>query len=122
MDARYVAGIVLEMGQECPTSMLELELQAEIDKYVAALMLAARCPTLVSEALRARLYHGYRLAEGLTPAEQQRYHQATALARRYARGLERRFVRTGRLPAMLGELRRFYRLTCRAKQELIHRG
>lgn len=107
----------MRLGQ--PTSVLELELQAEVDKYVAAMMLAWRCPRLPSERLRQRLYTNYLLVDGLNVEEQHRYHNANDLARRYTRRLEERFVRSRRLPAMLGELRRFYRMPCWAKQGMI---
>lgn len=103
------------------TSALELELQSEVDKYVAALLLVKRCPSLAPERLRARLYTGFALLDGLTVDEQHRYSSANGLAHRYARGLEERFVRPSRLSAMLAELRHFYRLPCWAKQEHIAR-
>ena len=99
-----------------PTSALELELQSEVDKYVAALMLARRGEGLPSESLRGRLFRGDRLIEGLPVEEQQRYHRANRLADRFARRLERHYVRRYNLPAMLRELRRFYRMPCWAKQ------
>ena len=68
------------------------------------------------------LYDDFRLVSGLQPGEAQRYVQANQLARRYARQLEQRFVRRCALPAMLRELRRFYRMSYRAKQELIQRA
>lgn len=113
--------VVNRARKDQPATELELELQAEVDKYVAALMLANRCPSLSTEALRQQLYDNFRLCDDLSDEEQQRYRVANTLARRYARGLERRFVRRGRLPAMLGELRRFYRMTYGDKQRLIDR-
>ncbi|MCA9671561.1 MAG: hypothetical protein KC503_38450 [Myxococcales bacterium] len=103
---------------ERQTSCLELELQAEVDKYVAALLLVQRCPSLKLPRLRRLLYSHYQLLSDLAPHEQRRYHHATALARRYTRHLEH-FVRARRVPAMLGELRRFYRLDYWAKQDRI---
>jgi len=105
-----------------PTSALELELQSEVDKYVAALLLAQRCPKLPPERLRHRLYSGYALVDGLHPEQQRRYHRANLLAKRYSRRLEERFVRASQLGPMLDELRRFYRMPCWAKQELIARA
>ena len=114
--------VVHRARNEQPTSILELELQAEIDKYVACLMLVERCPSLPPDELRRRLYDSFRLLDDLSREEQARYRRANALARRYARQLEHRFVRRSRLPAMLGELRRFYRMGYRAKQERIQRA
>jgi hypothetical protein len=86
-------------------SQLELELQAEVDKYACCLLLAGRDPEL-----RRRLYRDVRFAEDLDPDERARYEAANAGADRYAAALERRFVRTDRTDALLGELRRFYRM------------
>ena len=86
-------------------SQLELELQAEVDKYVCCVLLAGRDPEL-----RRRLYRDVRFADDLAPDERSRYQAANAEADRYAAGLERRFVRTDRTDALLDELRRFYRM------------
>ena len=102
------------------TSALELELQSEVDKYVAALMLARRHAELPSHRLRQRLYAHYRLLSDLSPDERDRYHSANRMAQRYARRLEQRFVRQRQVPAMLRELRLFYRMPCWAKHAHIH--
>ncbi|HXJ19834.1 MAG TPA: hypothetical protein VMT03_06330 [Polyangia bacterium] len=86
-------------------SQLELELQAEVDKYACCLLLAGRDP-----ALRRRLYRDVRFADDLDPDERSRYQAANAEANRYAAALERRFVDTERTDALLTELRRFYRM------------
>src|SRR6185295_15145152 len=92
---------------DAPTSGLELELQAEIDKYVTCLLTAeGQSPT----ALRERLF-GFELAPDLSPEERERYSTATRSASRYARSLEARFVTPRRIPDMLAELRRFYRMS-----------
>jgi hypothetical protein len=103
-------------------SGLELELQGEIDKYVACTFLIRRAPELSEEVIRSRLYEGFRLVDGLDAALAIRYSLANALARRYTGWLEQRFVRGLRgLAAMILELRRFYRLGYARKRELIGR-
>jgi hypothetical protein len=92
---------------------LELELQAEVDKFVACLLLeqaAGRRP----HGLRARLYHQFRYAHDLSHDERARYSTANDQARAYAGALERRYLPHD-LGAMLVELRRFYRLSLEAK-------
>jgi len=86
-------------------SQLELELQAEVDKYACCLLLAGRDP-----ALRRRLYGDVQFADDLDPEERARYQAANAEADRYAAALDRRFVQTDRTDALLAELRRFYRM------------
>ena len=69
-------------------SPLELELQAEVDKFVSCLLLAGR----PLEQLRARLYGDVAYADDLDDDERDRYRTANDEARRYAGVLERRFV------------------------------
>ena len=86
-------------------SQLELELQAEVDKYACCLLVAGRNP-----ALRRRLYRDVRFADDLDADERDRYQAANNGADRYAAALERRYVNTERTDSLITELRRFYRL------------
>jgi hypothetical protein len=97
-------------------SALELELQAEVDKFVCCVLLRGGAPDL-----RRRLYGDVRFLDDLDADERDRYRTANAEADRYAEGLERRFVRADRVPDMLGELRRFYRMGLDDKRGLIAR-
>lgn len=89
---------------------LELELQAEIDKFAVCVLARPDAGAATTEPLRARLYDRFSLREGLSADERARYVAANAEARRYAGSLDRRYLRARRVPAMLAELRRFYRL------------
>jgi hypothetical protein len=99
-------------------SALELELQAEIDKYVTCLH-AADCEPSQSSAIRRRLFEQYELHDDLDEEERQRYEVANTNAHRYSASLEQRFVKTRRIGDMLGELRRFYRMSLGDKLDLI---
>lgn len=99
-------------------SQLELELQAEVDKYVTCLLTADADGT-VSERLRRLLFDHVELADELDDTELDRYRAANENARRYSASLERRFVAPRRVPEMLAELRRFYRLPLAGKLEHI---
>ena len=90
--------------EDMPVTGLEMELQAEIDKYVTCVLLEAP-----SAELRARLFERVRFAGDLSAEEHERYAIANDCAARYARSLESRFVDERRIPDMLHELRRFYR-------------
>jgi len=103
---------------ERPVSALELELQAEIDKYVTCL-LTGDGSWARSRILRRRLFAGFELEDGLDQNERDRYLAANANADRYSASLERRYVTPRRIGDMLGELRRFYRLSLDAKLDLI---
>jgi hypothetical protein len=99
-------------------SALELELQAEVDKFVCCVLLQGPGG---GGALRRRLYGDVRFLDDLDDDERDRYRTANAEAARYAEALERRFVREDRVSDMLGELRRFYRMPLDDKRSHIAR-
>ena len=104
-----------------PVTALELELQAEVDKFVSCLLLdeaSARRPA----DLRARLYEDVRYCDDLDEDERHRYQAANGGARTYARALEQRYLRHQRVGEMLIELRRFYRLGLEEKLSHIARA
>lgn len=91
-----------------PLTQLELELQAEVDKYVTCLLLGEPARA-ASERIRARLFADVDYEPDLDADEQARYRAANDNAHRYAAWLESEFVSPRRIPDMLSELRRFYR-------------
>jgi len=91
-------------------SALELELQAEVDKFVCCLLVQGGRAQAQGD-LRRRLYGEVRFHDDLDADERDRYFTANERAGQYAEGLERRFVRSDRVQDMLVELRRFYRMT-----------
>jgi len=99
-------------------SQLELELQAEVDKYVTCLLHDVD----TSESLRGRLFEDCVYEHDLDSDERERYRVANDNAHRYASFLEEEFVTRGRIPDMLGELRRFYRQGLAGKLETIARA
>ncbi|MBM4196283.1 MAG: hypothetical protein FJ197_04175 [Gammaproteobacteria bacterium] len=90
-------------------TLLELELQAEIDKFVTA----GSLPGADSEAARRRLLDQLFDAPGfdpaLAPAARDRYADANRLAARYCRSLSCRYPAGRPRAGMLRELRQFYR-------------
>lgn len=92
-----------------PVSALELELQAEVDKYVTCLLMSEPHSRSVSTALRHRLFGEPCYEPDLDEDEASRYQAANDNAHRYAAYLEESFVARRQLPQMLAELRRFYR-------------
>lgn len=106
---------------ERPVSQLELELQAEVDKYVTCLLSTAP-ETEVSTALRHRLFADATYEPDLDDDEQARYRAANDGAHRYAAWLEDTFVARRKIPEMLAELRRFYRQGLAAKLSTIARA
>lgn len=94
-----------------PVTRLELELQAEVDKFVTAALCLDAQGESDPEALAVRLFERYRLKTGLDAESRERYETANALGGRYCRSLARRYLgRDRQLGPMVTELRRFYRL------------
>jgi len=101
-------------------TQLELELQAEVDKYLTAVfLLCLQNEGAVSPRLRDRLFRRYRLAAPLSAEQVERYRAASGLAYRYCSFLESRYLRSSRLGDLAREARRFYRLGQREKLERI---
>jgi len=95
-------------------SLLELELQADVDKYVAALCLfTAQCNGRFPKTLHERLFHRVRYHADLDEESSLRYRAANRYAARYCRRLDERYLTCRRThpEAWLQELRSFYRLT-----------
>lgn len=104
--------LVWSMARGRSVSLLELELQAEVDKYATALALltqqhGGRFPS----ALHAQLFNAVSFLPQLDEASRRRYQEANRHAARYCRSLDERFLSPRRLrPELwLGELRRFFR-------------
>ncbi len=106
---------------ERPVTQLELELQAEVDKYVTCL-LATEPAKAQSKSLRERLFEDPDYEPDLDGDERDRYRAANDNAQRYAAYLEATYVAPRRIPEMLGELRRFYRQGLAAKLATIARA
>jgi len=110
-------------GSGRPVTELELELQAEVDKFVSASLAVrslAEAGDLVA-AIRRRLFDGPTFVDAPDSERGERYRVANNLASRYAARLERLFRADAGVTRMLGEVRRFYRLTQREKIDEILR-
>lgn len=110
--------LVWSAVRERHVSLLELELQAEVDKYASALrLLLAQRAGRFPEELYGRLFEGVSFLPALAPEERARYEEAHRYAARFCRRLEERFLRRrqARPEAMVAELRSFYRLGRHAK-------
>lgn len=103
-----------------PVTQLELELQAEVDKYVACSLarVAGEDPAFRG-ALKASLFQHVDFRADLTPDEHDRYRTANRLAWRYCAYLERAYLRGDGLRPAMSELRRFYRMTQPSKLDHI---
>lgn len=90
------------------TTQLELELQAEVDKYVVLAASIESFDARRSEVLRARLYNEVSFSHGRETEEGERYRTANGLARKFTGHLERKFVARRNYGEMRRELRRFF--------------
>lgn len=97
-------------------SGLELELQAEVDKF---LTLANGKRFRQSLDLHRWLYDQFHISPNLTRNETSRYRTANYYAARYWRELLRRYPNGWPQPALRNELRRFFRLPREAKMARI---
>jgi hypothetical protein len=94
-----------------PVSLLELEVQAEVDKFaLLVLHLWRRGLRRASPELRRCLFERVRYHAHLDGAELERYRLANRLGGGYARWLEGRYVLGANAEGLLRELRLSYRL------------
>lgn len=112
--------VIWNAAYEREFTQLELELQAEVDKFITALMLFDAQGSFPTPArVHARLFEGVLFGSaGDTPAG-QRYREANHLAAKYCKRLVRRFPAQHREPSFINEIRRFYRLPQNQKIRLI---
>lgn len=97
-------------------SLLELELQAEVDKFAAAaFQLGRQNRGRVPAWLHEHLFERAAFDPSMDASSQRRYRTASDYAAHYCRRLNRRYLRDGRARHLVNDLRRFYRLTQRQK-------
>jgi hypothetical protein len=105
-------------------SLLELEMQAEVDKYVTSLLLLrSQDPQRFPRELHATLFERARVDPALARERAGMYRAASGYAARFCRYLDAMVSRGERAghERMQRELRRFYRLSNAAKLEHIQR-
>lgn len=101
--------IVWNAVREREVSQLELELQAEVDKFVSVSMLLSAQGADAAGFQRV-LFDGAQFDAEVDPTTGQRYRAANRYAGKYCRGLSRSFPAQHREPSFMNEIRRFYRL------------
>jgi hypothetical protein len=114
-------------GHDKPVSLLELEMQAEVDKYVASYWLLRRqFPGRFPAELRRVLFERTRVDPRVAPERAPLYREASRYAERFCARLEQSLARSqgsaangAAEGAVLSELRRFYRLTHARKRAFI---
>lgn len=107
---------------ERTVSLLELEAQAEVDKFAVCTLLEWGLHVgRWAGSLVGRLFEQVQLRPNLSHAERWRYLEANRLAKSYCERLLP-VVRAGRLDKLLSELRHAYRLGAEAKLQYFGRA
>lgn len=97
-------------------SLLELELQAEVDKYIVLLSLFRKLKkSSAISSLHQTLFENIRFDDMLSESEVIRYREANHYAGRYCRLFAERYLQEFGSRRMYSELREFYRLGQNAK-------
>jgi hypothetical protein len=105
--------------QDRAVTLLEMELQAEVDKFVATTALLRDQGQRLPRRLHDWLFHHTRLVESLSSGEHERYTCANHYAARYCWSLWPRLAGDTSHERLRDELRYFYRLTRGAKLDHI---
>jgi hypothetical protein len=106
-------------GRDKAVTLFELEMQAEVDKYVSTWLLAlAQEDKALADNLHGWLFEDVSYHPELDCDQRARYKAANDLAARFCHGLRRRL--RGNNADGLKELRRFYRLSQPEKISHIH--
>jgi hypothetical protein len=89
-------------------TQLELEVQAEVDKWLLLAASLARLDVARSRALRARLYEHVTFSHEADTEVGDRYRVANDVAHSFVRRIERQYVGAARFPEMRDAMRRFF--------------
>jgi len=102
--------VLWKSARDRNVTQLELELQAEVDKYFTTTMLFAGQNGRLPDGLVERLFGAPTYLEHLDEAARERYETANRYAAKLSLKLEKRFLRKGSVAGAVQALRRFYRL------------
>ena len=111
--------IVWNAQKNRQVSLLELEIQAEVDKFTSTLILALhQDDTELADKMHGWLFDNIHFNDDLSQNQRERYSTANNYAARFCHGFRDRIRRNGKKG--LRELRQFYRLSQRDKISHIH--
>lgn len=107
-------------GHERSVSLLEMELQAEVDKYIlAAFLFGRQTRGAVPKTLYRHLFHNASFDHRLDATERHRYRSANYFAGQFCSYIEKEFLQPGARSGLVNTLRRFYRLNHQRKIKAI---
>jgi hypothetical protein len=111
--------VVWKAMQDRTVTLLELELQGEIDKFVSTMLLAiGQSDRELLNSMHGWLFENVRFRDGLDREQLARYRSANGYAARFCHRLRQRLIDNSEFA--LSELRRFYRLQLSEKISHIH--
>ena len=110
--------MVFNAHHDRQVSLLDLEIQAEIDKFIFAALNTSYRDSI--EELLDRLFCQISYREELSTELKQRYQQANDLAYKYCHWLSDRFVLSADNRKLAAEIAKIYRLNGAAKQQHIN--
>ena len=111
--------VVWKAAQDRTVTLLELELQGEIDKFVSTMLLAIeQADTSLLNGMHSWLFDNVRFHDGLDDEQLRRYRSANDYAARYCHRIRQQLIDDNSLA--LTELRHFYRLQMSDKISHIH--
>ncbi len=111
--------VVWKAAQDRTVTLLELELQGEIDKFVSTTLLAIeQADTNLLNGMHSWLFDNVRFHDGLDDEQLHRYQSANSYAARYCHRIQQQLIDNNSLA--LSELRHFYRLQLSDKISHIH--
>ena len=103
--------LVWNARQDKQITQLELELQAEIDKYLGTrLLLESQANAELADNVLSVLFESVTFRADLPQERLDRYKQANNIASRYCYYLQQRFPQSRISASMMDELRYFYRM------------
>ena len=102
-------------SREREATQLEMEVQAEVDKYVILASSLQDFDARTSRRLRARLYDNVAYVHERGTEEGDRYRMANVCAQRFTHRLEADYVSSGRYGELQGVLRTFFHMGQGAK-------
>jgi hypothetical protein len=112
--------LVWNASHDRSVTLLEMELQAEVDKFIMLMDCLEQQARLPARGQLARLlFESNQYHQDLSHEQSKRYRDASLYASKYCRRLELKYPGLHNRKAMLAELRRFYRLTRREKMRRI---
>lgn len=111
--------VVWNASYQRQVTLLEMELQAEIDKFIL-LQSLIDVESINNDDLRVWLFENHSYDDALSPNELERYEQANYYAGKYCMSLLQNYKLSDLNNNLLNELRRLYRMSQQQKMRYIN--